>query len=807
MAKKFWNLEKFFFLFPVHLYMIDINGQYQSCNPLQAKDFGLKKPADIIGMTNYDLPRFKNHPSIIEILDNNNKKVFREKKALEFYEPSCKKDGSLTQFKSYKIPLFDESQLMGLMGISFDLSHETERIENLVQKIDQTELTLKKIIDNSPEHIYWLDKENRFLGCNAKQANDFGLPNSNELIGIHVSAFQTKENAKTIIENNNRIIREGISLSTEESFLDQQGEIRYYLSKKVPLRNNSNEIMGIVGISVDITAQKKLEVSLREAKDDAEAANQAKTEFLANMRHDIRTPLSGIVGFSEILKYESKEPRIKEYAENLVASSHALLHLMDEVLEAVRVSSGEIPLLKRKFNLADTLEQVIALYQARAQEKQLELSLILDPKLPHFVIGDKIRVHRIMLELVSNALNFTDKGHVRVQAELARQKDRELVIRLMVSDSGPGIPKDKQQDIYLQFKRLTPSYQGIYKGAGLGLYVLKQFIDELGGEIYLESEPRKGSCFTCLIPLQAPLLDDDSGIETSHDLKIETPYLKPVVSLTSRAPQLNEVSKAGKRVLIVEDNAIAQKVAQAILKSLSCQVDLATSGMDALMLCKKNHYDLIFMDIGLGEGIDGYDVTHHIRKFPDPINQVPIIALTAHGGDENKQRCIEAGMDAVLTKPLTHRQAADMLKTFISRKKPNKVPKPQSDLPDTEEEMFELDQFALFDSEQALKNSGNITALTELLNLLTTELPDDLERMKKAFLVKDYATIEKIGHKIKGGAVYVNANRMKYACQYLERYWKSGQRELMDRLYLQAVKVIEETCVHVKGWLKMHRTK
>jgi PAS domain S-box-containing protein len=806
MAKKFWNLEKFFYLFPVHLYMIDINGQYQSCNPLQAKDFGLKKPADIIGMTNYDLPRFKNHPFIIEILDNNNKKVFREKKALEFYEPSCNKDGSLTQFKSYKIPLFDDTQLMGLMGISFDLSHETERIENLVQKIDQTELTLKKIIDNSPEHIYWLDKENRFLGCNAKQANDFGLPNSNELIGMHVSAFQTKENAKTIIENNNKIITEGISLSTEESFLDQQGETRYYLSKKVPLRNNSNEIMGIVGISVDITAQKKLEVSLREAKEDAEAANQAKTEFLANMRHDIRTPLSGIVGFSEILKYESKEPRIKEYADNLVASSHALLHLMDEVLEAVRVSSGEIPLLKRKFDLAGTLEQVIALYQARAHEKQLELSLTLDANLPRFVIGDKIRVHRIMLELVSNALNFTDKGYVRVRAELAKQKDRELVIRLIVSDSGLGIPKDKQQDIYLQFKRLTPSYQGIYKGAGLGLYVLKQFIDELGGEIYLESEPRKGSCFTCLIPLQESLLDDDSGIDTSFDLKIESPSLKPV-SLSSQASQPNDANKTGSRVLVVEDNKIAQKVAHSILRSMSCQVDLASSGMDALMLCKKNHYDLIFMDIGLGEGIDGYDVTHHIRKFPDPINQVPIIALTAHGGDENKQRCIEAGMDAVLTKPLTHTQAADMLKTFISGKKPNAAPKTQSDLPDTEEEMFALDQFALFDSEQALKNSGNITGLIELLNLLTTELPDDLDRMRKAYHEKDYATIEKIAHKIKGGAVYVNANRMKYACQYLERYWKSGQRELMDRLYLQAVKVIEETCVHVNDWLKMHQTK
>ena len=261
---------------------------------------------------------------------------------------------------------------------------------------------------------------------------------------------------------------------------------------------------------------KKIEEELYQAKIIAEAGNQAKTEFLENMRHDIRTPLSGIMGFAEFLKSESHEPHIKDYADNLIASSRALNSLMNEVLEAVRVSSGEIPMLKRKFNITDTFEHIAALYSAKAHEKQLKLSLTMDNTLLHFVIGDKIRLHRIALELVGNAINFTDQGHVTIDVALAKKEDRNLVIKMMVTDSGIGIPKDKQQEIYLQFKRLTPSYQGIYKGAGLGLSIVKQFIEELHGEIYVKSEPTKGACFTCLIPLQAPLLDDVSGIDPTE---------------------------------------------------------------------------------------------------------------------------------------------------------------------------------------------------------------------------------------------------------------------------------------------------
>ncbi|MBA2709204.1 MAG: response regulator [Tatlockia sp.] len=297
-------------------------------------------------------------------------------------------------------------------------------------------------------------------------------------------------------------------------------------------------------------------------------------------------------------------------------------------------------------------------------------------------------------------------------------------------------------------------------------------------------------------------------IATNLDLKIESVSLTPVNLSPLIATQPNDKGKEKKRVLIVEDNLTAQKTVQIMLTSMSCEVDVASSGMDALMLCKNNHYDLILMDIGLGAGIDGYDVTYHIRKNQDINSEVPIIALTAHGGDENKQRCIEAGMNAVLSKPLTREQALDLLQTFVMGKKAlsaEATPKARRDLPDSDEEMFDLDQFALFDCEQALQSRGNLTDLLEVLSIMRTDLPTQLERMKKAFYEKDYPTIEKTAHQIKGGAVYVHTNRMKYACQYLERYWKTGETALMDKLYIQAVKTIQETYDHVNDWLKKHQ--
>ena len=558
---------------------------------------------------------------------------------------------------------------------------------NMDNKLEIIEL----LFNSMPfSYVFWKNLNGIYMGANTNQIKLFGHIGK-DFIGKNIFQILSDYNSAKLIDDiDNKIMQEGIPTILEEQVTTPKGEPRVFLSQKQPIRNNNNEIIGLLGFSLDITERKKIEEDLRLAKELAESANQAKIEFLSNMRHDIRTPLSGIVGFSEMLKTESSEPHIQQYADNLIASSHALLSLMDEVLEAVRVSSGEIPMLKKKFNLSLMFEQVVALYLAKANEKRLQLTLELDNKLPTYIIGDKIRLHRIALELVGNALNFTDEGQVTLSIQLAKREDRNLVIKMIVTDTGIGIPKEKQQEIYVQFKRLTPSYQGIYKGVGLGLYVVKQFIDELGGEIYVESQPHQGTCFTCLIPLQESLLDDASGIDQAEDLKTEKSYLTPMTY------KLNASTNVTSRILVVEDSPIAQMAAKCILTAMSFQVDTAANANEALTLSKNNRYHLILMDIGLGEGMDGYEVTHHIRKRQDMI-YTPIIGLTAHGVDENKQRCIEVGMDAILSKPLTPAHAVDILKAFIPAHwngSTRQALSKRRDSPDSEEELSSSVQFA-----------------------------------------------------------------------------------------------------------------
>ncbi|WED43699.1 response regulator [Legionella cardiaca] len=656
-------------------------------------------------------------------------------------------------------------------------------------------------------YIFWKNRQGIYMGANSNQIAMFGH-NGKDFIGKTIyEVLNDYESAKLIDDIDTKIMCDGVPVTIEEPVTTPQGEQRVFLSQKQPIRNYNNEIIGLLGFSLDITERKKMEDDLRHSKELAEAANKAKTEFLENMRHDIRTPLTGIVGFADILRMEADSPHLKEYADNLIASSYALLDLLDEVLEAIRVSSGEIPKLKKKFNLRKTLQGIIELTRAKAAQKKIELTLNFDSNIPSYLIGDKVRVHRIILELVANALNFTDAGFVKLSALLSKRNHRELIIKLIVEDSGIGIPKDKQQEIYVQFKRLTPSYQGIYKGAGLGLSVVKQFVDELEGEIYVESELRKGSRFTCIIPLQESLLDEALGIDEEIDSLVDHPYertfaqeIKPI------SPALEQKQH---RILVVEDNTIAQTIAKSLLNTLNCNVDIADSGKKGIEQWRTGQYDLIFMDIGLPD-MNGYEVTHLIRiqELPKK-SHIPIIALTAHAGDENKKRCIDAGMNAVITKPLTARNCTDIIDTFIPGRKKDEDTQALPVLSGTWEEnssLFDLTEYPILDIEEGIRTTGDKNMLAEMLTIMVDEsLPGDLELLIQTHDANNWDKTQQIAHKIKSGAVYVGTVKVKMACQYFEQYWKSGQRELLEKLYQQVIATIHESLEEIRKWLTTNK--
>ena len=379
-----------------------------------------------------------------------------------------------------------------------------------------TDLFLKQFTRFLPNYLFWKDRRSVYLGCNLRYAELMGLSSPEAIIGKTDAdlPFQPSGDTAVLFQQGDQETLAGRPLSNrEETLALPNGQKIIALVSKLPILDQNGQALGVVGYFSDITELKEKERELRAAKRQAEAANQAKSAFIANISHDIRTPLSGLVGFAEITAAQLETVQERENLQYLVQSSNALLKLLNEIIEFSRLECGALPHLSVKFNLAELLDHVLALEKPSIVAKKLKLKLTIDPHIPVYLVGDAVRLHRILLNLISNAIKFTHQGFVRISAELAQQRGREIILKFIVQDSGMGIPADQQAQIFSRFVRLIPSYQGQYAGSGLGLTVVKQFIDDLHGEIYLESQEQRGSTFTCLIPCrQALMLDAQNAV-------------------------------------------------------------------------------------------------------------------------------------------------------------------------------------------------------------------------------------------------------------------------------------------------------
>ncbi len=379
---------------------------------------------------------------------------------------------------------------------------------SLLRHEEESKVYTDNIINNLPHFIFLKDKQGVFLECNTAFAKSAGFESSEQVIGKTDREMPWGENADHYLEDDKKVMcLIDAKLDYEEEQRQADGHTKTMLVSKVPmLGKDKKKVIGVLGVYTDITQRKKMEQTLVEAKRIAEEANNAKTRFLEEMRHDIRTPLSGIVGIAELLNAVEDKTKAGEYTKWLLASSQELMKFLNDVLESVNSSSGNIPVSIKRFNIYETVERVVTLHQAKAFEKGLALSFHFDEKIPLFLMSDPTRIYRIILELLSNALKFTEEGEVNVRVILSQTTDRDNVVQIEIQDTGPGIPKDKQHDLFTSFNRLSPSYSGIYQGSGLGLSIAKTFAEDLDGELHVQSDGRNGSQFICLLPLREALL-------------------------------------------------------------------------------------------------------------------------------------------------------------------------------------------------------------------------------------------------------------------------------------------------------------
>ena len=484
----------------------------------------------------------------------------------------------------------------------------------------------------------------------------------------------------------------------------------------------------IIRIARNINDRKKSEEVLQIAKKQAEAANRAKTEFLENMRHDIRTPLSGIIGFARLIQKEAVSQRTKEYADNLVLATTALLDFQNEILNEIKVSLGSEPVIQEPFHLKNLVEKVLNLIRPKAIVKKLTLSFLADENLPEFVCGDSKRLFRILLELVTNALKFTAEGRIQIHLQVEKINNDQLILRCDVSDTGIGIPKDKMEDVFMRFHRLSPSSDGVYEGTGLGLTIVKKYVKDMGGKITLKSGTKKGSIFICYIPLL--IATSKLSLQLSNDAE-------------------EKILFDNCNILLVEDHAMTATVTQLMLLELGCHVDVAFDAKTALKKVGSNAYNLIFMDLGLRD-CNGFELS---KKMV--CHHVPIIALTAHREEDNERCRKTAEIDLILQKPLLKSTAIKILNNYISS---NQMKKPLIDL-----------------KLGSKRINKDVAAAQSMIDLLLKNIDSDYKDMADACQKSDFKKLYDANHKLLGGLAYCGAPRLENACIELQAAIKKGE--------------------------------
>jgi two-component system, OmpR family, aerobic respiration control sensor histidine kinase ArcB len=375
----------------------------------------------------------------------------------------------------------------------------TKIIHSLKEKISQ----LEEVIALLPGHVYWLNKDLVIQGCNDALARASYVKSRKEIIGKTHHDMLWKSHADEMEKHYREIMEKGIPHISEETVTLPQGEItRVYLSHKAPLKNANNEVTGLLGISLDITDRKHMEKELEKAKEAAEFANEAKTELIRNLEHDIRTPLGGIMNVVTYLQTIEGDPQKKEFLSDIHIATHEVLNYLENIVESSDISMGQVPLILRTFDFKQVIQAILNLESAAAKDKRIELIMDYPEDVPKMVIGDRFRVHRVLLNLISNAIKFTDVGFMHVNVRMIEEKEQAALFEIKVKDSGIGIAPKYHQLIFDKFMRCDPSNRGIYKGKGLGLWIVKQFIHDLQGTISLESVLGKGSTFQCCLPFK-----------------------------------------------------------------------------------------------------------------------------------------------------------------------------------------------------------------------------------------------------------------------------------------------------------------
>jgi PAS domain S-box-containing protein len=742
----------------------------------------------------------------------------------------------------------------------------------------ESEALYHSLVETLPLHILRKDLEGHFTFGNKLFCQTLGLP-LEKLVGMTDLDFYPSHHAEKYRSDDRHVIESGQTLDTVEEHEQPDGKKLYAHVIKTPVFGAKGEITGIQVIFWDVTARKTAEEAMQRAKEVAESASRAKSLFLANISHEIRTPMNAIIGMTELVLETPLTIEQREYLDLVKKSADSLLAVINDVLDFSKVEAGKLDLDHIGFNLRDMLGDVLNALAPKAHQKRIELACHVPVTVPDGIIGDPVRLGQIITNLVGNAIKFTERGEVVVDLEATSQDEDEMWLHFAVTDTGIGVPTDKQEQIFEAFAQADGSTTRKYGGTGLGLAIAKRLVEKMGGQLWVVSAFGKGSTFhftarfgiqktvaiklepgetpnmsgmrvlvvddnatnrrilaetlshwqmqpvlaasgaealetmsraaragepfrIALIDVQMPEMDGytlcerirqnpalaatilmiltSSGQPGAHlrhrDLNIVSCLIKPVKQADlwraimhvlgmplPRGP--SEVVMGDRvtgdrrlRVLIAEDNLVNQKLAVRLLEKRGHEVMVANDGREAVDLLRARPYDVVLMDVQM-PGMDGYEATRQIRHDEQASGQrTRIVAMTAYAMKGDRERCISAGMDGYISKPIRARELFDSVEGTGKRA----VPPARITAPNVAPDL-------VWDRSVALARVGHdLELLRELAGVFLQEAPRLVEEIRSATLKNNAALLKTTAHALKGSIDSFAAKRPFDAARRLE---------------------------------------
>jgi len=638
-------------------------------------------------------------------------------------------------------------------------------LETVITSANDGIIITKSTLDApGPEIIYVNESFSRISGYSAS-----------EMIGKSPKVLQGAFTKRETLDEIRRCLSSGMPFKGELLNYHKNGQTYWLDISIMPVKDSSGNITHFAAIERDISDRKQAEIQhkniliqlqranlkaeatsrdLHESLLKAEEANKAKSDFLANMSHELRTPMNGVLGMAHLLADTSLTNEQAEFVSTINSSGESLLMLLNDILDFSKIEAGALELENVPLDIIETIHKTTDLLAVNAARKNIALLVDCADSIPQFIMGDSGRIKQIIINLLGNAIKFTNHGYVRISAQVVEIKGAAY-LQMRVEDTGSGIPSDKQEEIFNKFTQADASITRKYGGTGLGLAITKQLVGLMHGNIGVESVEGKGSTFWFNIPC---VIADFCDI---------TSLVNPVINMAAK-PKRKNITEV--KALLVEDHPVNQIFAQKLLNKFGLNnIDYAENGIEAINKIRMNTYDVIFMDCQMPE-MDGYQATRAIRADYDNISApVPIIAMTANAMMGDREKCLKAGMDDYISKPLRAEHLRTILNNLFHMEEQNKIhaSTARKSAPSTLEPPIDMEQLRMF-------TDGDPQEEKALIELFLEQGHELIAIMQDCIDSGNATEWKSAAHRFKGSSGNLGASKLLHHCKNAETNYEYG---------------------------------